>query len=238
MDWQLFRRRFSRNALAGLAFVLPLALLAFVLWGLSGLLLGAGARIHRAFDAFGVHGPLQSMLAVLVVLVAAPTVLALAGTVLRHRYGERLGNAVDVVLVRTPGIGPVYAGLRRSRRLVVEDGGGFEEVVSLELTDGVDVLAFVVGREGGADWTTGDRRVTVYVPLSPNPTVGGHLLAVRQDRVNETDLTVRAAVTVLVTVGAGDPENAEPPLSGLYRRLEDDVGEDGGTTARGNDARS
>ena len=60
----------------------------------------------------------------------------------------------------------------------------------------------------------------VAVPLAPNPTVGGHLLAVKHERVSETGLTVRQALAILVTVGTSDPAVSEPPLSGLYNDVE------------------
>lgn len=209
--------RFGRDLLVGLAFFLPLALLAFVLYGLSTLFIGIGAQIYGALDAVGVEGPVQAALVLAFLVVVTPVVLTATGILLRHRYGERVGDTIDRLLTKVPGVGPIYGSLRRSRRLVLEDGGGFQDVVSLELSEGVDVLAFVVGRRGGADWTPDEERVTVYVPLSPNPTLGGHLLAVRDERVTETTMSVRAALTVLVTVGTGEPEESDPPLAGLYR---------------------
>lgn len=221
MDGRQFRKSLRRNLLVGLAFVLPLVLLAVVLYGIAVFLLGTISWVDSVLAQSGIEGPLQSALTVTSVLIAVPVVLVLTGGLLRTRYGERVGGAIDELLVRVPGVGPVYGGLRKSRAAVFEDGSAFREVVSLELTDGVDVLAFVVGRESGADWTTGDQRVTVFVPLSPNPTVGGHLLAVRRERVSETTLSVRAALTTLVTVGAGESDDTDPPLSGLYRLAEE-----------------
>ncbi len=151
--------------------------------------------------------------------------LVATGLVLQYRYGELAGAAVDAVVERVPVLGPIYHSLEQSRQVLTEEG--FSEVVSLELADGVDVLAFVVGRGSGADWTAGDRRVTVFVPLAPNPTVGGHLLAVRSERVSTTGLGVRGALTVLATVGASRPDasdtetasETDPPVAGLYREL-------------------
>lgn len=221
MNWQSLRGRITSDLLAGLAFFLPLVLLAGIVFGLVVLLWRLLLGVLELLAMVGIEGPVWSLLAVASVVVAVPVILLTTGAVLRNRYGERIGNGIDEIFVRIPGIGPVYASLRRSRQAVLEDGSGFKEVVSLELADGIDVLAFVVGREAGADWTAGDRRVTVYVPFSPNPTVGGHLLAVEQRRISETNMSVRSALTVLVTVGTSEPENVEPPLGGLYRTLEE-----------------
>ncbi|PSP27540.1 hypothetical protein BRC65_05275 [Halobacteriales archaeon QH_2_65_14] len=242
MDGPALRRRLRRDLLAGVAFFLPLALLSIVLYGFGTLLYRAVLWVDDLLGTLGVQGPVATTLAVLTGVVVVPLVLVVTGTVLRHRYGERLAESVDGLLQRIPGVGPIYAELRRSRHVISGEGRAFREVVSLELTDGVDILAFVVGHDSGADWTGGERRVTVYVPLAPNPTVGGHLLAVRDDRLTETNLGVRSALGVVVTVGASDPETVEPPIAGLYPEIEtvestgamgEVTGEDGDGNATG-----
>lgn len=217
--------RLKRSFLAGLAFFLPLGLLAVLGYGLVVLLLGAVSTVATGIRALGVVGVPTTALAGGLLLLGGPVVLVVTGLVLQYRYGELAGAAVDAVVERVPVLGPIYHSLEQSRQVLTDEG--FSEVVSLELAEGVDVLAFVVGRGSGADWTTGDRRVTVFVPLAPNPTVGGHLLAVRSGRVSRTGLGVRGALTVLATLGASRPEAADtktppgtdPPVAGLYREL-------------------
>jgi len=215
------RRRLRRDLLSGLAFFLPLVLLALVAWGVIGVGYRTALRVDRTLGLLGIEGALATTLAVTGVLASLPLLLVATGALLRHRYGDALVGAIDSGIERIPGLGPIYVELRRSRQLVAGDGASaFREVVAVEFADGVDMLGFVVGREDGADWTSGSQRVTVYVPLAPNPTVGGHLLAVKHERVSETGLTVRQALAILVTVGTSDPAVSEPPLSGLYNDVE------------------
>lgn len=210
-------RSIRRSLLTGLAFFLPLALLAVVVYGLGLLFLSVLSTVDAVLAALGVEGPAATVLAVGSLALGIPAGLVATGLVVQNRYGAIAGEAIDAVLERTPVIGPIYNSLERSRRVLTDEG--FSDVVSLTLADGVDVLAFVVGRDSGADWTDGSERVTVFVPLAPNPTVGGHLLAVRPERITETGMNLRAALTVLVTVGASDAGDAEPPVAGLYREL-------------------
>ncbi|PSP20137.1 hypothetical protein BRC62_00660 [Halobacteriales archaeon QH_10_67_13] len=210
-------RLIRRSLLTGLAFFLPLALLAVVAYGLGLVLLRVLSTFDAVLAALGVEGPAATVLAVGSLALGVPAALVATGLVVQNRYGALAGKAVDAVLERIPVIGPIYNSLERSRRVLTDEG--FSDVVSLALADGVDVLAFVVGQDSGADWTDGSERVTVFVPLAPNPTVGGHLLAVRPERITETGLSLRAALTVLVTVGASDAGDAEPPVAGLYRGL-------------------
>ena len=209
----------KRSLLAGLAVFLPVALLAVIVYGLAIVLLGVVSTADAGLAALGVTGPAPTALAVALLVVAVPAVLVVTGLIVQNRYGAALRAVLDGILERIPVIGPIYYSLERSRRVLTEEG--FSDVVSLGLADGVDVLAFVVGRGAGANWTSDTDRVTVFVPLAPNPTVGGHLLVVRPERITDTRLTVRAALTVLVTVGTGGggSEEAEPPVAGLYREL-------------------
>jgi len=216
------RDRLRRDLFSGLAFFLPLVLVALVAYGLaqtmSGVVLWFGGILNR----LGVQGPVATALAVAGVVLGVPTALVLTGSVLRHRYGDAIARVVDRTVEQIPGLGPIYAELRRSRQLFASEGAAFREVVAVEFGHGIDALGFVVGRGQGADWTpTTEDRVTVYIPLSPNPTVGGHLLAVREERVRETDLTVAAALAVLVTAGTSDPDASEPPMAGLYYGMDD-----------------
>lgn len=208
------RRRVRGDLLSGIAFVLPLALLVIVCYGVGRTILGVVLWFDGLLELAGIEGAVATTLAVGGVLIGLPTGLVLTGSVLRHRYGEAVADLLDQLLVRIPALGPMYQELRRSRQLLLGDSNPFREVVAIELANGVEALAFVVGRNETADWSPAqEERLTVYVPLSPNPTVGGHLLAVRSDRLRETELTVASA---LVTVGTNSPDEADPPIAGAY----------------------
>jgi uncharacterized membrane protein len=216
------RDRLRRDLFSGLAFFLPLVLLAIVAYGLLQTMSGIVLWFDGALARIGVQGPVATALAVGAVFLGLPTALVLTGSLLRHRYGDAIARVVDRTVEQIPGLGPIYAELRRSRQLFASEGAAFREVVAVEFGNGIDALGFVVGRGQGADWTpTAEERVTVYIPLSPNPTVGGHLLAVDSERVRETDLTVAAALAVLVTAGTSDPDASEPPMAGLYYEMDD-----------------
>jgi uncharacterized membrane protein len=51
----------------------------------------------------------------------------------------------------------------------------------------------------------------LFVPMAPNPVMGGHLLCVPTDRVIDVDMTVQAAFQAIVTSGvaAGSPEDVD-----------------------------
>lgn len=217
MDWETLKSGGKRDLFAGVAFVLPLVLLGLTVYGMGAVVYGALAWLDGVLGIVGVEGVAAKGLAMMTTFVVVPLTFVAIGAVLRHRFGERFADTVDSLVEQIPGIGPIYEEFRRSRQLFAGDGpGAFKEVVSLELTPGVDILAFVMGRQSGADWSGDGDRVTVYVPMSPNPTVGGHLLAVRPERVTTTGLSVSGALAVLMTVGTTDPDGAEPPISGLY----------------------
>lgn len=215
-------QQLRRNLFAGIAVVLPLAFIALVVYGIVLFGVRMVLRVHTALHTLGFQGPIAVIGAVSIALVGLPLILIVLGMVVRNRFGTKLVDLVDACCLRLPGLGPIYASLRHSREaLTGEDVDAFNRVVSVELTPGVDTLGFVVGQKTGGDWTVEDRdRITVWLPLSPNPTVGGHLVAVEADRLTETEMGVNDALAALLTVGAGDLETVDPPISGLFKTVQ------------------
>lgn len=205
--------RFTRFVLVGVAVVLPLALLAWLAVGFGSTLWNWGTAIVGIAGQFGIEGTLPVLgfaLGLLVVLLAG---LGLVGAVASHRRGGWVVDLVDSLILRIPGLGPLYGEFRRTRALIAPDGDrSFREVVLVELSADVHVLGFVVTSTSpdvsadvreDADWTT------VYMPLAPNPLVGGHLVHVSADRLSAVDLTVRQALSRLVTLDADEIDGGE-----------------------------
>lgn len=254
--------RWRRDVLVGVAVLLPLALLALLVWEVASALVRAGRWIAGALARVGIVEPPLVAAVLLVAALAVPTALVAVGLVVRHRYGRRVVRLVDRVVESVPGLGPVYQGLRRSREvLAAPEGDAFAGVVRVRLDDGVRALAFrvdrraeeVVGQAAGAaddaaapasepeaedgvashvDALDAPDLATVFVPFAPNPVVGGHLLTVELDRIEETDLTVPEALGVLVGLGShDDPPEPGVPLESFYLGVGGDDASEAGVGA-------
>jgi uncharacterized membrane protein len=133
------------------------------------------------------------------------------GVVARHRYGERLIDYFDAVVMSVPGIGGVYKSFRRMSDVVMEsDVSNFREVKIVEFPyDDTYVLGFVTNDSPPAvveSVEQGDL-LTMFLPLAPNPFMGGHLTHVPTDRVYDVDMTVEEGVRSVITSGIAGPDD-------------------------------
>lgn len=258
------RRR--RDALLGLAVVLPIALVGLLVYVAASAAAGVALRIVAVGESLGLHGTLAAVGLLVAVAVAIPLLLLGVGVAVRHGVGHRAVSVVDGAIVGLPAVGPIYRGLRRSRDAIAGEGEAFREVVRVELAGGVHALGFLVARPAAADAgesedepapdstpdaedgrvarvlaTDGDAEdlVTVFLPFAPNPTVGGHLLGVSEDRVRPTGLSVAEGLGILVGLGPQrEDTETDLPLATFYAPVGDDGAESaeesaGGTAVNG-----
>jgi uncharacterized membrane protein len=133
--------------------------------------------------------------------------------------GERLVDGVDAVITRVPGIGSVYDSFRQMSDVMLEsDAGNFRDVKLVEFPhEGAYTLGFVTTRtpDALADPTGHDAMLTLFLPLAPNPVMGGHLVHLPESRVMDVDMTVEEGVRAVVTSGVAvaGAEADDPGLS-------------------------
>jgi hypothetical protein len=65
--------------------------------------------------------------------------------------------------------------------------------------------------------------VTLFMPMAPNPVMGGFVIHVERDRVIDIDLTVEEGVRSIVTSGVaiGSGDSGAGPLDGELERIAD-----------------
>jgi uncharacterized membrane protein len=140
---------------------------------------------------------------VLVVTLVAITLLGLAVNV--SRYGERAVDYLDYVVTQVPGVGSVYRSFRQMSEVMLDsDAENFREVKLVEFPgEGVYALGFVTAATPPAvtDAAGHDRMYTMFLPMAPNPVMGGHLVHVPDARVYDVDMSVEEGVQAVVTSG-------------------------------------
>ena len=106
---------------------------------------------------------------------------------------------------RIPGIGDLYRSFRRMSDVVVDaDTDTFQEVRLVEFPHrGSYSLAFVTAETPGViREAAGELEMqTLFVPLAPNPVMGGFLVHVSAERIHDVDITVEEAIETIVTTG-------------------------------------
>jgi len=229
MDGPREVREFVRQAfITGAAVMLPLIVTVMVLGfvinfisqqlnpiaGLLGRLLGEPAS-----------GFVLKMTAVILLLA----VIFVVGVVAERRPGRSgFGALFDTLVSRIPGVGSLYRSIdEMSGMLLDNDTDTFQEVKLVEFPDqGSYAVAFLTADTPDIvlDTTDHEGMVTLFLPMAPNPVMGGHVLHVNEEQVYDVDLSVEEGIQSIVTSGVatGNREPQELPddmLDRVNRRI-------------------
>ena len=201
-------RRLRRYLMAGLLVWVPLGVtfltFRFVLDLMDRLLplLPAG---YQPDGFIGFHVPGFGVLLALVVLL-------LTGVLVANFIGRRLVGWWEDLLNRIPLVSTIYSGVKGfTETLVSTSGDSFNKVVLVEYPRREAwSLAFVTSNDlPGIDAHTGHRMACVFVPTTPNPT-SGFIFMVPMSQLIELDMSVDAAMKMIVTLGVVAPPSIRP----------------------------
>ena len=204
-------------------FLITLMVLAFVLNFLSNAL----APVVGAAQLLGLVEPMAGIARFVglgpafgSVIIEFSTVLALlsiifvVGFVANVTSSERkFSEGFHTVMEAVPGVGSVYTSFRRMSDVLIEsDTSSFQDVKLIEFpNEGTYSFAFVTAQPPSAIEAAAshDDLRTLFMPLAPNPVMGGFLVHVPDARIYDIDLTVEEAVSAIVTSGVaiGDAED-------------------------------
>jgi uncharacterized membrane protein len=205
-------------------FLITVMVLAFVLNFVSDLL----TPVVDAARYLGLISPMVGMARSLglgpefgSVLIELGTILALVaivlgvGIVATHTSSNReFSTFFHTAMEAIPGVGSVYTSFRRMSDVLIEsDTSSFQEVKLIEFpNEGTYSFAFVTAEPPASvnDAAKHDDLRTLFMPLAPNPVMGGFLVHVPAEQVYDVDLTVEEAVSAIVTSGVaiGDTDDA------------------------------
>ena len=138
-------------------------------------------------------------------LVSTIAIILITGTVTRNFIGRKLFGYWERVLMAIPIVKNVYGSIRQVfSTFSSSDKSSFKQVVLFEYpTPGVWSLGFenssAVSPEDGSTW------VHVMVMTSINP-AGGFLVVVPENKVKRIDISVEAAIKMIVSGGIIVPE--------------------------------
>lgn len=126
--------------------------------------------------------------------------VSILGWISTQYLGKRLLAALNDLIQRIPVLRSVYNALDQLLRTMASgDGKQFNRVVYLEYPrKGVWTLAFVTGHARGPALPPG--HLNVYVPTTPNPTSGFHLI-VAESEVRDSGLKVEEAFKTILSLG-------------------------------------
>ncbi len=215
------RALLRRHFLAGLLVVVPLGAILWIavaalraVWGLGDLL--PEAWHPEAWAPNGAVAALAKLIitALLLMLLAMGT--SFVGWISKQLLGKKMLELLADGIGRIPVLRSVYSALDQLLRSVATGSGQqFSRVVYIEYPRaGLYALAFVTGKALSRALPPGF--LNVFVPTTPNPTSGFHLM-VRESEVLESQLTVEQAFKTILSLGIAQ---SEPASEGEGKRAE------------------
>ena len=160
----------------------------------------------------GVHIPGLGALLALLLLVAT-------GLLVTNIIGRSLVRAWEDFMNRIPFIRAVYGGVKSfSTTILSNSGNSFKKVLLIEYPrTGLWSVGFQTASDLRLSSAQGDEpQVCVFIPTTPNPTSGFIVLVPRSQAI-ELDISVDAAMKMIVTLGV-----VVPTTTGSMRALKVD----------------
>jgi uncharacterized membrane protein len=193
-------QRLRNDFLTGLVVVLPMFLTAYLLWWFVGFVDDKVVPlIPRRWDPENIFG--RNIFGFGLLLFVSFTTLV--GALAKNLIGRQILAYGESLLSRTPIVRPIYNGLKQIAETIFTDSGNtFERACLVEYPrKGVWSVAFMstrVHREI-AD-RAGDELVSVFVPMTPNPTTG-FLRFVPRNEIVPLDMSLEDATKLIISAG-------------------------------------
>jgi uncharacterized membrane protein len=203
-----------QSLLTGTAIVLPVLITAFVFLLLVDLLASLlNPMVIPVKAALGTNSQLVTQVITFVILLG--TILIVGAVTESSGGGDRLKQALDYTMAGLPGISSIYGPIDQMSTMLLEgDTQNFENVVLVEFPHGESyTLAFQTSHPPDMFETAVDDEdmLTVFMPMGPNPFMGGFILHLSEDEVYDVDLSVEEGITSIISFGvAVDPDEHSP----------------------------
>jgi uncharacterized membrane protein len=211
------RTRLRDAMVTGIAITIPVIVTVIVLGFVVNFISNTLNPVVDVVDtAFG-SSPPDPAVKVLAAVTLVLTILAV-GLVAQRSPSERsVENSFDQMMARIPGIGSVYTSFNEMSELLLDsDTESFQEVKLVEYPDeGSYTVAFLTAdTPARIEHATGhDEMQTLFLPMAPNPVMGGFVIHVSEDRIIDVDMTVQEGIRSIVTSGVAVEDATEDTLS-------------------------
>ena len=199
LGWLL--RKLRTHFFAGVLITVPLALTVWILVQIFNWIDGFLQPVVKPIFGHEIPGLGFGITVVLVYLV---------GVIASNVLGRRLLRYGESLLERVPVARHLYTGIRQIVQSFSEPRKtGFMQVVLIEFPrKGTRTIGFVTNESPDA---SGKKLLNVFVPTAPNPT-SGFLQIVEESEIIRTEISVDAALKMVVSGGRMSPEEVREKL--------------------------
>ena len=203
------RSLLRRILVAGVLVWLPIGVTLWVATFLARLLDGILLLLLPGYHPQGWITYLMPALGLLLML----TVLFLTGVMVTNLIGRRLLVWGEEVLHHIPIVGAVYGGVKSFAESVFSQSSAFRKVVMVEYPRaGVWSLWFLTAEDvPEISARTGEPHAAVYISAALNATAGVLVIVPRRQLI-ELEMSVDAAMRMIITCGVVAPHVPEPKM--------------------------
>jgi uncharacterized membrane protein len=147
-------------------------------------------------------------------IVFALIVLLITGLLVTNLIGRRLVQYWDGLMRRIPLVRSIHGGVKSFAESMFSTSNSFRTVVMVEYPrKGIWTIGFVTADDmAEISQRTGVPHSCVYVPTTPNPT-SGFIMMVPRSEIVELDMSVDAAMKMIITCGVVVPAPAAQRLA-------------------------
>jgi uncharacterized membrane protein len=207
------RRYLVAGVLVWLPIIATISVVSFLLELMDRTLLLLPANLQpKAFIGFALPG-LGAVFALVILFVTGILVTNLIGRQLVH-WGEQL-------LKRIPLVGSVYGGVKSFAESVFSQSNTFRQVVMVEHPrKGIWSIGFLTNDNlDEISARMGEPYVCVYISMALSATCGSLLVVPRKD-VIDLDMSVDAAMKMIITCGVVGPQPQDLPVRAAPARVQ------------------
>ncbi|MFW6435648.1 MAG: DUF502 domain-containing protein [Halovenus sp.] len=210
-------RGFLRTAMiSGLAVTIPVLITLFVFQFAMNVMLDSVGPLATVLQELGISDRFAADIAAVVTLLSL--ILAIGVVTETSRASVRIESAFENAMSSIPGFGKVYSSFNEMSKLLLDsEVQSFREVKLVEYpTQGSYCVAFVTAETSAniRAATDTDEMTTLYLPMAPNPVMGGFVVHVDEEKVYDVDMTVEEGLRSVLTNGVavnetGDQDQAD-----------------------------
>jgi uncharacterized membrane protein len=216
--WAELKRAFIAGVTVTLPFFITLVILVFVVQFVSGQLTPVANVLARYLGGIVPGEFAQGVISHVLALLGIVAFVLAAGFYTRSRLSHGgIQRYVDDAMRMIPGVGALYGSFTEMSELLLDtESKSFREVKLVEFpTEGSYTLAFVTAETPAVikAGTPHQEMVSLFLPMAPNPVMGGHVIHVTTDRVYDVDLTVEEGIQSILTSGVAVGEDHERTTS-------------------------
>lgn len=205
-----FRGRLRRSVITGTAITIPFVLTLIIL----GFVLNFVAQTLNPVVWLADYSDIEvadSIVQVTTILTLIALVVVV-GVVAEHTDGDRIVGGFHAAMESIPGVSSIYNSFRRMSDILLEsDVESFQEVKIVEFPgQGTFALGYLTGRPPAEVVAAcgHEEMLTLFMPLAPNPVMGGFLIYAPESQVYDIDMTVEESVQAIITSGVVHNESA------------------------------